>query len=153
MLFSFTTAYAQNEIVEDLYEWKTMEEAQKLADENSKKVVVYANASWCTYCKKMESEVFTSKKVQQETAENFYPVWVDIESDEKMIFRGEEITQMQFAQAMRITGTPTFVFLGPDGEIIAGQPGFIPEEMYLQMLDFIGSDAYLKQSFGEFVEN
>jgi thioredoxin-related protein len=153
MLFSTAMIYAQNEGVKDLYEWRSLKEAQKLADENNKKVLVYANASWCTFCKKMEKEVFTSKTVQEKTAKDFYPVWIDIESQDSLTFRGDTMTQAQFARTMRVTGTPTFVFFGPDGEIIAGQPGFIPEKVYVQILDYIGSDAYLKQSFEEYAES
>ncbi|HET8866546.1 MAG TPA: thioredoxin fold domain-containing protein [Gracilimonas sp.] len=134
------------------FNWKSMEDARELAEQEDKKVLIYANAVWCTYCKKQEKEVFSQKNVQDLTNEHFYSVWLDIESEEKLIFRGEEITQRDFARAMRITGTPTFIFLDSKGEIIAGQPGFIPEDLYLQILKFVGTDAYLDQSFEEFAE-
>lgn len=134
------------------FNWKSMEEARELADKEDKKVLIYANAVWCTYCKKQEKEVFSQKNVQDITNEHFYTVWLDIESEEKMIFRGEEVSQRDFARAMRITGTPTFIFLDSAGEIIAGQPGFIPEDLYLQILKFVGTDAYLDQTFEEFAE-
>lgn len=134
------------------FNWKSMEEARELAQQEDKKVVIYANAVWCTYCKKQEKEVFSQKNVQDLTNEHFYAVWLDIESEEKMVFRGEEVSQRDFARAMRITGTPTFIFLDSEGEIIAGQPGFIPEDLYLQILKFVGTGAYLDQSFEEFAE-
>jgi thioredoxin-related protein len=145
---AISMAQAQNRA--DMFDWKPLAEAMELAEQNNKKVLVYANAVWCIYCKKVEKEVFTLESVQQKTKEHFYPVWIDIESDEKLTFRGEEMTQIQFSRLMRVTGTPTFIFFDSEGEIIAGQPGFIPEEMYLQILEFVGSDAYLDQSFGEF---
>jgi thioredoxin-related protein len=58
---------------------------------------------------------------------------------------------MQFSRAMRITGTPTFIFFDSEGEIIAGQPGFIPQDLYVQILSYVGTDAYLEQNFNEFV--
>lgn len=137
----------------ELFDWKPMEEAQKLAAENNKKVLIYANAVWCTYCKKMENEVFTLKEVQDKTEEYFYPVWIDIESEDSLRFRDRELSQMEFARAMRVTGTPTLIFLDSEGEIIAGQPGFIPEDLYVQILDYVGKDAYKDQSFGEFAAN
>jgi thioredoxin-related protein len=145
---AISMAQAQNRA--DMFDWKPLAEAMELAEQNNKKVLVYANAVWCIYCKKVEKEVFTLESVQQKTKEHFYPVWIDIESDEKLTFRGEEMTQIQFSRLMRITGTPTFIFFDSEGEIITAQPGFIPEEMYLQILEFVGSDAYLDQSFGEF---
>jgi thioredoxin-related protein len=155
-LLLFTTisvhGFSQTDKLADVFEWQEMGEAIELAAENDKKVLVYANAVWCTYCKKMEKEVFSLEKVQQATNEDFYSVWIDIESEEELNFRGQKMSQIQFARIMRVTGTPTFIFFDSEGEIIAGQPGFIPEDMYLQILEFVGSDAYVDQSFGEFTQ-
>lgn len=149
-----TTVLAQSQSsIPDVFEWHELGKAQQLAAENDKKVLVYANARWCTYCKKMEKEVFTQEEVQKKTNEHFYSVWVDIESEDSLSFRGQQLTQQQFARVMRVTGTPTFIFFDEEGEIIAGQPGYIPEDLYLKILDFVGSNAYLDQSFGEFSGN
>ncbi|MEX0845544.1 MAG: thioredoxin fold domain-containing protein [Balneolaceae bacterium] len=164
----FTVIHAQSELVWDtgkpdndsekstvmeLYDWKSMEKAQELAAENGKKVLVYANARWCTYCKKMEKEVFTLQDVQDITNEYFYLVWIDLDSDEQLTFRNQEMSQAEFGQVMRVTGTPTFIFIDEEGEIIAGQPGYIPGDIYTQILEFVGSDAYLVESFEDFVGN
>lgn len=148
-----TSVLAQSKTLSDVFEWHELGKAQELAAENDKKVLVYANARWCTYCKKMEKEVFTQEQVQQKTNKHFYTVWVDIESQDSLSFRGQKLTQQQFARVMRVSGTPTFIFFDEEGEIIAGQPGFIPEDLYMQILDFVGTDAYLEQSFGEFSGN
>lgn len=148
-LFGISSGFSQNR--PDMFEWKELGEAIKLAGENDKKVLVYGNASWCTYCKKMEKEVFTQESVKELTNKHFYSVWMDTESQDSLSFRGRKMTQMQFSRAMRITGTPTFIFFDSEGEIIAGQPGFIPEELYLQILSFVGTGAYLEQNFNEFV--
>jgi len=145
-------AFAQTGELAEAFEWREMGEAMELAAENDKKVLVYANAVWCTYCKKMEKEIFSQEIVQNATNEDFYSVWIDIESEKELNFRGEKMSQIQFARIMRVTGTPTFIFFDSDGEIIAGQPGFIPKDLYLQILEFVGSDAYVDQSFGEFAE-
>ena len=38
------------------FEWFSMEEAQKLAAEQQKKVLIFGYAEWCTYCLKMRKE-------------------------------------------------------------------------------------------------
>lgn len=147
------TIFAQDADQSDplkMFDWKPLKEAQQLAAENGKKVLIYGNARWCTYCKKMEKEVFALDEVQDKTEADFYPVWLDIESEDSLSFRGNTMTHRELAQGFRITGTPTFIFLDSEGEVIAGQPGYIPEEMYLNILEFVGTDAYLDQSFGEF---
>lgn len=142
---------SQQEEYDIPFEWYSLEEAQKLAAENDKKVLVYAEAEWCPYCKRMKSEVFPQQEVHEATEEYFYPVLVDIESEDKLTFRGEEMTESEFSRGMRVSGTPTFIFIDSDGEIIAGQPGFIPADMYTRMLEFVGTDTYREQSFDEFM--
>ncbi|MEX0607924.1 MAG: thioredoxin fold domain-containing protein [Balneolaceae bacterium] len=149
----------ENELTENEVEteipgtWYSLEEAQLLASENNKKVMVYAEAVWCPYCKQMKNEVFTVEEVQEITEEYFYPVKVDIESEDSLSFRGSKMTEIEFSQGMRITGTPTFIFFDEEGEIIAAQPGFIPEDIYKQILRFVGTNAYQTQTFDEFAEN
>lgn len=132
--------------------WYTLKEAQKLARENDKKVLVYAEAVWCTYCKKMEREVFPRKEIIESMEKYYYPVRVDIESDKKMEFNGEAITGSQFAQKYRVQGTPTIFFIDKEGQILGTQPGFIPAETFSILLSFVGSDAHQEISFGEYAE-
>lgn len=137
----------------DHFAWKSLSDAMQLAKENQKKVLVYANASWCTYCKKMEKEVFTKDDIQKLTSDYFYPVWIDIESEDSLTFRGRKMTEMIFSRSLRVTGTPTFIFFDEEGDIISGQPGYIPQDVYAQILRYVGTDAYEDQSFQEFTVN
>lgn len=147
VLAAFSTYDKTEEIT-----WYSMEEAQKLAAENDKKVLVYAEAVWCTYCKKMEKEVFPRQKVIDSLAKYYYPVRVDIESDKKLIFNEQTMTGSQFAQKYRVRGTPTFFFIDAKGEILGAQPGFIPYDVFTNLLAFVGSDAHKKVSFEEYTE-
>lgn len=134
-------------------EWYGMKEAQELASNGDKKVMVYAEASWCTYCKKMEKEVFTQEDVQATIAKYFYPVRVDIESDNSLTFNGKEMTEVEFSRLMQVSGTPTFLFVNGEGEVLGGQPGFIPSDVFKALLTYVGSDAHIRISFDQFYEN
>lgn len=130
--------------------WYSLEEAQQLAKENDKKVLVYAEAVWCTYCKKMEKEVFPKQKIIDSLAKYYYPVRVDIESDKKLVFNGETMTGSQFAQKYRVRGTPTIFFIDKKGEILGAQPGFIPPDIFNSLLAFVGTDAHKNVSFEDY---
>lgn len=130
--------------------WYSFQEAQQLAGENDKKVLVYAEAVWCTYCKKMENEVFPRQKVMDTIAEYYYPVRVDIESDKQLVFNEQKMTGSQFAQKYRVSGTPTFFFIDKKGEILGAQPGFIPHDVFTDLLAFVGSDAHKRVSFEDY---
>lgn len=147
----FVTAFDDHE-KKDTITWYSLEEAQQLAKENDKKVLVYAEAVWCTYCKKMEREVFPKERVIKSITKYYYPVRVDIESDKKMKFNGEAISESRFARKYRVTGTPTTFFINKRGQILGAQPGFIPADIFEQLLGYVGSDAYDKMEFEEYVE-
>lgn len=132
--------------------WYELKEAQQLAKQNEKKVLIFAEASWCSYCKKMYKEVFPQDRVIDTMEEYYYPVRVDIESDKKHEFNGEVLTGNQFARKYRVQGTPTTFFIDKDGKILGAQPGFIPPDTFETLLRFVGTDAYKEGSFDEYME-
>lgn len=132
--------------------WYELKEAQQLAELNNKKVLVYAEASWCGYCKKMEKEVFPNQAVQDTLKKYYYPVRIDIESKEEVVFNGETMTKNNFAIKHQVKGTPTTFFINKKGKILGAQPGFIPAKVFRNLLSFVGSDAFGKISFEEYVK-
>jgi len=139
---------------QEMFDWVTFDKAKEMAKEDNKKILVYVNARWCGYCKKMENEVFVEESIQELTAEHFYPVWLDLDvEDEFLTFADSKMSHRQFAQKLGAYSTPTFIFFEPNEDIIAGQPGFLPEDIYSTILKFIGTGAYKNQSFTEFNES
>lgn len=132
--------------------WRSLSEAQELAKENDKKVMLFAEAKWCGYCKKMYEEVFPKQTVQDSLHKYFYPVKVDIESDQKMMFNGNSLTQRQLARQFRVHSTPTFIFLEQDGSTIGRQPGFLPANIFDKLVAFVGADLTGKQSFKQYLK-
>lgn len=128
-------------------DWKSLSKAQKLAEKNNKKVMIFAEAEWCGYCKKMHNEVFPESTVQDSLHKYFYPVKLDIESDRKIVFNDEAMTERQLARRFRISSTPTFIFLSSGGNTIGGQPGFLPAEIFDKLVSFVGSDLTGRESF------
>lgn len=141
-------AQAQNEAIT----WYSMQEAQKLAKKNDKKVLAYAEAEWCVYCKKMDKEVFTQKAVIDSLNAYYYPVKIDVDSEEKIIFNEEEMTEQQFAQSYQVRATPTTFFVDKSGKILGEQPGFFPAGAYSKLLAFVGSGAFQKMNFKLYIQ-
>lgn len=133
--------------------WYSLEDAQKQAESTDKKVLIYMEAQWCGYCKKMEREVFPQKEVQQMLHKYYYPVRLDIESENQIQFRGKTMTEQQLANTIRVRGTPTYLFLDGDGKILGKQPGFLPADTFKALLAFVGTDAYGQMKFEEYLKN
>lgn len=131
--------------------WYSLGEAQKLAKENNKKVLIFGQASWCPYCRQMEREVYPVADVVDIINKYFYAVMIDTESQEKLTFNGEEFTEQQFAAALRLYSLPTHFFVRSDGQVIAGQPGALPDDIFERLLAYVGSDTYNTTKFEDFV--
>src|SRR5678816_1057797 len=57
-----------------------LDAAQLLARPAHKPIVIEFNASWCTWCRKMESQTFADQRVQ-DMASKF--IWVQIDIDDQ----------------------------------------------------------------------
>lgn len=135
---------------QDSIRWYTMKEAQKLAREHDKKVFVFNEASWCIYCKKMEKKVFPKQGVIDSMKTYYFPVKVDIESDQMMEFNGQKMTQQQFAHSFKIRATPTILFIDNEGKVLGMQPGYIPANTFRVLLSFVGSGAFQETGFKQY---
>ena len=86
------------------FEWIGLEEAQRLAAESQKKVLIFGYAEWCTYCLKMRKESLPDSSVVDAINRNFIPVQLDGESPDPVVFNGTQYTKNQLAR------TTTLVF-------------------------------------------
>lgn len=139
-------SFSQNQAAEPL----SLQRALELAPEEGKKILVDVFASWCPYCQRMQSEVYPSEGVQKALTDYFLWVRIDVESDAKVKYHGEEMTQAEFAKALENQNVPTAYFLNSEGAILGKQPGYIEEDVFTNLLNFVGSDAYLDQSFQDY---
>lgn len=146
---SFILAQDSGETVQPI----PLERALKLAPEEGKKILVDVFATWCPYCQRMHSEVYPSGSVQEAISKYFLWVKIDVESEALVNYQGEEMTEAQFAQALENQNVPTVYFLNDEGAIIGAQPGYLKEDVFANLLNFVGSDAYLDQSFQEYTES
>lgn len=130
-----------------------LELALKMASDSEKKILIDVYAAWCPYCQRMHSDVYTDSAVIDAISEHFILVQINVESDEKVSYHGNEMTQAEFARALENRNVPTTYFLNHEGAIIGSQPGYLDEGIFSNLLNFVGSDAFLTQTFDEFLEN
>lgn len=133
--------------------WVTVEEAQELALDNNKYILLDIYTEWCGFCRRMNAETYANSKVQQSIDDYFYAVRVDAESTDMITFLGEKYTKRDMAMLFGVRSFPTTVFLTPQGEPIAAQPGFIDAARFEKMLTFVGSESYKTQTFQQYAES
>lgn len=84
----------------------------------NKSVFLLVHASYCSSCRKMIRTVFPEKEIGDLFNKNFINAQVDIESEE-----GERVVK-----DFEIRGTPTLLFLTPDGKVISKTSGFYSKQ-------------------------
>lgn len=106
--------------------WETnLEKAMQIAEKENKAVLVnFTGSDWCTWCKKLNSEVFSKKEFAEYAAKHLVLVKIDFP---KSIEQTQEVKfyNHQLAQQFNIEGYPTIVLLGKQGNTL-GVTGYQP---------------------------
>lgn len=155
ILFTFCTfnnVFAQGVESDNGMSWYSFKEAGEKAAVDGKQILIFGQADWCPYCRKMIKEVYSDSIVQQTIQKYFYPVELDIESDALVYFDSTEVQEKKLAAYLRLESLPTHYFMTDNWVIFGQQPGFIPKETFLLMLTYVGSGAHTTMDFQEFVQ-
>lgn len=143
---SFLSVQAQDQS----FEWVSIEDAVIKAEKENKKILIDFWAEWCHYCHKMDKEVYTDASIRTLIDKYFIPVKINTESENQVSFKNNELSEAALAYAFKVSSLPTTVFLNAKAEGITYMPGYLPAENFGQLLKYIGSDAYLSQSFDDY---
>lgn len=130
--------------------WKSFDEAANLAQKEQKKIIVDVYTTWCGWCKKMDSEVYSDEAVVATLNAYFIPVKLNAEASKPLTYEGQKMTETEFAKAMGISGYPTTVFFEPNGKPITIVPGFIHAEEFVRILMYIGENHYKSTSYEDY---
>lgn len=119
--------------------------AAKIANIEKKALIIVFSSKDCYYCKLFESRVYPKAAVQTLIKNNCVFAELYLGNNEHRVhFRGREFTNVQFAQAFGVKGTPTFVFFTDTGTPITYYPGYPPENMFVKILKYLSQKLFEK---------
>jgi len=101
--------------------------------------MVNFTAAWCKFCKQMKAETYSDPAVIAFLNEHYVASRVDTDREPNL------------AREYYVRGLPTIWFLTSEGDKITNLPGYIDAPTFLQILDFIASEAYLELTFSEYL--
>ncbi len=130
--------------------WLPMAEAVQQAKTQDRILLVHAYAVWCTWCARLDREVYTDPAVQAYVAAHFAPTRLDLESPAEVPFFDHTVSMAELGHAFGATGTPTTVFVAPDGQPISKFPGFTDAATFLLVMRYVEEGAYDTESFEQF---
>jgi thioredoxin-related protein len=132
--------------------WKPFEEAVSLAQQQNKKVLVDIFAPWCPWCRRLQREVYTDPAVQQYLKEKFIVTRINgDDTTASYAFKTYKLTPAELAAGLGAQGYPTTVFLAANSDYITRLPGFVDASEFIHVLRFIGTEAYEKLTYQEYV--
>lgn len=131
-------------------QWHECNEGISLARQKNKKILIDVYTDWCSWCKKMDKEVYTDEEVRKAIASSFVAVKLNAESSKAVTFNGDQTDEATFARAIGVTGYPTTVFLEPTAQPITTISGYMQPKDFASALRYIGGDHYKRGSFDQF---
>lgn len=111
--------------IENAPAWMPIHEAMTKAEENGKLVLIDIYEIGCQFCRAMNRDVYPSPSTRAVLDRDFYPVKINGNSEETIIYKGKEVTQLEFANSLGLTAFPFTVIMDPDGNIINSRRGYM----------------------------
>lgn len=118
------------------------EAAVDQAKAQNKYIFVDIYTDWCTWCHKLDKDVYNDPTVKQAFAKNFTLTKINAESTTEHTFHGSKKSEEQIAEAWNVTGFPTLVFLDQSEKPVFAYIGYLPPERFLKLLDFVSTGGF-----------
>jgi thioredoxin-related protein/YHS domain-containing protein len=111
-------------------QWEpSLDNAQRLASQTNRLVLIYFCGPSCVYCRRMEAEVLSRPSVAASVNADFVAV--------KVVADHYPATARRYG----ITNLPTTVITTPQGQVLDSRPGFIRAEDYAARIAQVAADA------------
>ena len=136
-----------NGFSQDLH-WTDINALKDSMAKQEKPILVKIETPWCGYCKKMDAEVFPTKKVSKELNANYYYVKFDAESKypvhfndttyNLIMYNGSKRGIHQLAQKLGTQNGqikyPTTVILDKNYQVVKLLDGYLPKTSFYYWL-------------------
>ena len=112
------------------------EDAVKIAKKENKLIYALATGSdWCYWCKKLKSDVFSTKEFKEFAKKNLVLLYIDMPSPKLNMPLEQRKYNYQLMQKLPFgAGVPSALILNADGKVIAQQGGYAPLAKYMAFL-------------------
>jgi thiol:disulfide interchange protein len=106
--------------------WRSFEEAAVRASTSGRSLLIYVQASWCTWCRRLERESLTHPRVQEMLASYYEPVQLDFDDGRSRYrLRDELISPAELARRLRVDRVPGIVVLRANGTYVTRIVGYL----------------------------
>ena len=130
--------------------WLTFNEGIAEAKKTGKKVMIDVYTDWCGWCKRMDKDTYADGSITDYLSKKFVAIKLNAESSTTLQYQGRAYTEQELAAAFGVSGYPSIIFLGKDGEPITVYPGYADANRFGVVLSYIAGDHYKTTKFKDY---
>lgn len=140
--------------------WVDIEEVQKLAKQQPKKILIDAYTDWCGWCKRMDKNTFENPVIAKYINDNFYAVKLNAETKETLSFKGKNYDFVKGGRRGHNTlakellkgrmSYPTISFLDENLNLINAFPGYKSPQNFDALMNYINKNEFDKMGFTQY---
>jgi len=122
------------------------------AKAQDKPILLYFGRYGCAYCEYTNKKTFSDTGLNKLFSENYILIYVDAEGGKRIrLPTGERVTEAELGTRLGAFATPLFVFMAPDGHVVAKIPGYKTVQDFLDYDRFVRGKHYETQSLAQFL--
>ena len=150
-LTSFIQPSAKKQI-----QWMTIEQAYTKSKKEPRKILIDIYTDWCGWCKVMDRQTYTDKKVVEYINEKYYAVKFNAEQKEDVKLGGNRyvskgrVHELALALTNNKASYPTTVFLESNFDMIQPLPGYFKAKEFHEVVTYFGEDYNKKEAFDQY---
>ena len=113
--------------------------------------MLYFYQDGCPYCAKLLRDNFSQQSIVQKTRKYLDVIAVNMWGDREVTgLNGQQTTEKQFAESLRVMFTPTILMLNEQGKVILRINGYYHPVKFEAALDYVGQHKEKSLSFAEY---
>ncbi len=135
IFFTVFIAYSFGQAQE--IEWYSWNDGYELAKKENKKMIVFIQADWCHWCKRMEDKTFNNEEIIPFLNNDFVAVKFNFEQKGELAFDGKEYKAVGLLNELsdsECRGIPGTIFIDSKTNKTAVEMGFIPPDEMVPLL-------------------
>lgn len=135
------------------YAFLPFDEALRRAAAGAQRIFLYVGREGCPTCEQTNRESLADPEIRALLQREYLVSYVDAEGGGRLVLpTGQRVTEMDLNALLGIVGTPTFLFLEPDGSTILKRPGFQSVADFRLYDRFVREGHYQTQNLQQFRE-
>lgn len=122
------------------------------AKAEGKPIFLYFGRYGCAYCEHVNRKTFSDPGLKQLYSDHYALVYVDAEGGKRLkLADGERLTEAELGTRLGAFATPLFVYLSPEGRVLAKIPGFKTVADFKDYDRYVQGRHYESQTLMEFL--